>query len=272
MILLEILFLLAMTYAAVCDWKDRIVYTKTWIAASIISLSIALLKGYSIHKMLAYSLWFCLFLIIMDIVCTIIYKIKDRPFLVNRNLNAVEAVEKAEDNPTQENIDMARGFVFDSGNEKILSSRLDKLQQELNKFISQIELVNRCSEKVALAEISNTGADLYTAGAFLSCSTKSIPKKFRRNFYRRIKKLGLYRKIKELPDKIVDEKCYGIGWGDIKISPAVTLFYGSHGAFIMLLVLILSLLSQRFIKQDDDSIPLVTYMAIGCVIAFFINL
>lgn len=263
MILLEILFLLVMTYAAVCDWKDRIVYTKTWVAASVLSLSIALLKGYSIHRIIAYSLWFCVFLIIMDIVCTIIYKIKDKPFLVNRNLNAVEAVEKAEDNPTQENIDMARGFLFDSGNEKILSPRLDKLQQELNKSISQIELVNKCSEKVALAEISNTGADLYTVGAFLSCGTKSIPKNDRKN---------LYRRINVLPDKIVDEKCYGIGWGDIKISPAVTLFYGSYGTFIMLLVLILALLGQRFIKQDDDSIPLVTYMAIGCVIAFFINL
>jgi hypothetical protein len=272
MILLEILFLLVMAYAAVCDWKDRIVYTKTWVAASVLSLSIALLKGYSIHQMFAYSLWFCVFLIIMDIVCTVIYKIKDRPFLVNRNSNAVEAVEKAEDNPTQENIDMARGFVFDSGNEKILGSRLDKLQQELNKSISEDEIINKCFEKVSLAEISNTGADLYTAGSFLSCSARSIPKKSRRNFYRRIKGLGLYRKIKELPDKIVDEKCYGIGWGDIKISPAVTLFYGSHGAFIMLLVLILALLSQRFIKQGDDSIPLVTYMAIGCMMALLISL
>lgn len=264
MMCLKLLFLIIMMYAAICDWKDRIVYTKTWIGASIISLAIALIKKYTTSQIIAYSIWLCLLLIIMDILCTIVYKIHDKKFILNRNLDAIKAVDLAESLRTQESIDMARGFVFNSsGKRTILSSKLDKLQRDLNKSLPVEELINKCSEKVTFAEISNTGADLYTARAFFIC-IGNVTKE------NKISEKKLNKRLKELPDKIVDEVSYGIGWGDIKIAPSITLFYGSKGAVITLIVLALSLIGQKFIKQNDETVPLVTYLAFGCLIAFFI--
>lgn len=247
-----------MAYAGVCDWKDRIVYTKTWVTALALSLAIALFRKYSIYQIITYSMWLSAFFIVTDIVCTVIYKVKDKPFLINRNLAAIKAVMVASKFTTQENIDMARGFVFGSSNKKIVNSKLDTMQHKLNNSMSLEDLLKECARKIGLAEISNTESDLYTAEAFLLC----IPKNNRKDLYKRIKKL---------PDKIVDERCYGIGWGDIKIAPAVTLFYGSMGTTIMLVVILLSLIGQKLIKQNDESIPLVTYMAVGCMIAFLLN-
>lgn len=65
----------------------------------------------------------------------------------------------------------------------------------------------------------------------------------------------------------------GIGGGDIKISPAVTLFAGPIGSYIILAVLILSLLGQICSKKANRKYtPLVTYFFIGCVITFIFSL
>ncbi|MBP2033980.1 hypothetical protein J2Z42_002697 [Clostridium algifaecis] len=40
----------------------------------------------------------------------------------------------------------------------------------------------------------------------------------------------------------------------------------------MLIVLSLALIGQKIIKQNDESIPLVTYLAIGCLTTFLLNL
>ena len=62
--ILEVLFLIVMLYGAIIDWKFRLVYDKTWIIASLISLSIAILRGYSLINILQYSSWlFILFFI-----------------------------------------------------------------------------------------------------------------------------------------------------------------------------------------------------------------
>lgn len=61
----------------------------------------------------------------------------------------------------------------------------------------------------------------------------------------------------------------GVGGADLKIAPAVTLFYGPIGSYVVLLIVILSLIGQSVFKQTDESyIPLVTYYFIGCVISF----
>lgn len=204
-------------------------------------------------------------LMVMDIVSTVVYKIKDRKFAFNRNLKAEEAVDFAEKNCAQENIDTARGFVFSSGSIKRrkLDSRLNKMQHELNKSTPADILIEKSCEKIAYAEISNTVEDLYTANSFFRCIGNNVHEEYRV----RTKKLS--KRIKVLPDKVTNELFYGIGWGDIAISPAVTLFCGPIGLIIILISLFLSLLCIKLSKKNDETIPLVTYLAIGCIIAFF---
>lgn len=260
MILLEVLFLLVMLYGAIIDWKYRLVYIKTWVSTSILSLIIASLRGYTLHQIISFSSWLFIFFIIVEIVCTVIYKLKDRPFLINRNINALNATISAFKSPSQENIDVARGLIFNSSNSRELNAKLDNLQKSLNESENIQALLTRAAKKIELAEISNTGVDLYTAASFMNC----IPKNNRKD---------LYKRLNILPDKVVDEADYGLGWGDIAIAPSVTLFYGVQSTYIMLIVLILALIGQKLIKQtDEDSIPFVTYLAIGCLIEFIINL
>lgn len=64
----------------------------------------------------------------------------------------------------------------------------------------------------------------------------------------------------------------GIGGGDIKIAPAVTLFAGSLGAYVVLISLILSLLGHPISKKINKDNPLITYFFIGCILSFIISL
>ncbi|MBP2033981.1 hypothetical protein J2Z42_002698 [Clostridium algifaecis] len=99
------------------------------------------------------------------------YKVDDKKFVLNRNLDAIKAVALAENLHTQETIDTDRGFIFNLSDKRrnILDSKLDRLQYDLNKSVPVRELIEKCSEKITFAEISNTGADLYTARAFYLC-------------------------------------------------------------------------------------------------------